>query len=74
MEKEKEKDSRKGASGMREPANLYEAVIALESFKHRQPAPPPAAPTLTQEQQEKLKQAIADVIAAGRGKDNERNH
>lgn len=38
---EKEKDSRKGANGMREPVNLYEAVIALESWKNRQPAEPP---------------------------------
>ena len=39
--------------------NLYEAVIALESWKNRQPAQPPAPQiTLTQEQQEKLNAAL----------------
>lgn len=67
---EKEKDSRKGANGMREPVNLYESVIALESWKNRQPAePPPLKVTLTQEQQEKLKAAIAAAIRT----DKERN-
>ena len=53
---------------MREPANLYEAVIALESWKNRQPAEPPPV-TLTQEQQEKLIAAIAAAIRT----DEERN-
>ena len=70
MEKEKD-SSRKGASGMREPANLYEAVIALESWKNRQAAePPPLKGTLTQEQQEELIVAIAQAIS---GTDKERN-
>ena len=48
---------------MREPANLYEAVIAWDSLKNRQPAdPPPLKVTLFQEQQDKLKAAIAEAI------------
>ena len=57
---------------MQEPANLYEAVIALDSFRHREPAKPPAAPTLTQEQIATLLKAIRE--AAERANGNERDH
>lgn len=57
---------------MQEPANLYEAVIALDSFRHREPAKPPAAPTLTQEQIATLLEAIRE--AAERANRNERDH
>lgn len=52
----------------KEPANLYEAVIALENFKTRHPADPPQI-TLTQEQQAQL---MAGIEAAIRP-DKERN-
>lgn len=59
---------------MHEPVNLYEAVIALESWKNRQAIePPPLTVTLTQEQQETLMAAIAAAIrnAVERGTNHE---
>ena len=61
MEKEKDSGSSKGARGMREPANLYEAVIALDALKYQQAAEPPRI-TLTQEQQSKLIEAIRTAV------------
>lgn len=62
--------------GSREPANLYEAVIALENWKNRQAEEPPAAPpALTREQQETLFAAIAKALRANeRSGNNARNH
>lgn len=53
---------------MKEPANLYEAVLALEACKYSKPAEAMPALTLTDEQMKKLLDAIAAVIREGDGK------